>query len=192
MIVVIIGLYSKLINVKNTSYKSIQTTQKKLNAANTTILELQTTNDSLNDKYETLSTDYDKIKSKYSKLKSNYLDMKKDYDDIKSNIIGYKNTTHKKLTKSNGIVYYNNHKETYYNLPMSNVVSIAQNKGYKGKYWIREDGTKMFGQYIMVAADYSKYPYGSIVSTSLGKGIILDTGTFRFTNSNQFDIATSW
>ena len=96
------------------------------------------------------------------------------------------------LTKRGGVNYFDGHKETYYNLPMKKVVSNAQNRGIEGNYWEREDGAKMLGDYIMVAADQSIHPYGSIVATSLGDGIVVDTGTFIKTNPQQIDIATTW
>ena len=57
---------------------------------------------------------------------------------------------------------------------------------------MREDGVKMYGNYVIVAANQSVYPYGTIVETSLGLGIVLDTGSFAKDNPNQFDIATDW
>lgn len=96
------------------------------------------------------------------------------------------------LTKRGGVNYFDGHKETYYNLPMKKVVSNAQNRGIEGNYWEREDGAKMLGDYIMVAADQSIHPYGSLVETSLGMGIVVDTGTFIQTNPQQIDIATTW
>ena len=82
--------------------------------------------------------------------------------------------------------------ETYYNLDMTGVVRGLQSKGYKGEYSVREDGCKMFGDYIMVAANYDIHPYGSIVETSLGLGIVCDTGGFIKWNPTGLDIATDW
>ena len=96
------------------------------------------------------------------------------------------------LTKSKGTVQFQGHKETYYNLPMNKVVSNAQKRGIEGEYWEREDGAKMLGDYIMVAADQKIHPYGSLVNTSLGMGIVVDTGTFIYSNPQQIDIAVTW
>lgn len=99
------------------------------------------------------------------------------------------------LTKSKGTVQFDGHKETYYNLNMSKVVSNAQKKiegAKEWEYWEREDGAKMLGDYIMVAADQKIHPYGSLVETSLGTGIVVDTGTFIQTNPQQIDIAVTW
>lgn len=101
-------------------------------------------------------------------------------------------STSSTLTKKLGVNYFDGHKETYYNLPMKNIVSKAHDKGIEGNYWEREDGAKMLGDYIMVAADQSIHPYGSIVATSLGEGIVVDTGEFIKTNPQQIDIATTW
>lgn len=82
--------------------------------------------------------------------------------------------------------------ETYYNLDMSGIVARLQRQGYEGEYWIREDGAKMYGSYIMVAACYQLHPYGSIVETSLGYGIVCDTGGFVEWNPTGLDLATNW
>ena len=98
------------------------------------------------------------------------------------------------LNAYNGVNYNaNGNKETYYNLPMGGIVSRAQNEwGIEGEYWVREDGVKMYGDYVIVAANLNEYPRGSIVETSLGQGIVLDTGGFAQYNPQQFDIATDW
>lgn len=96
------------------------------------------------------------------------------------------------LTRSGGVNYYGEQKETYYNLNMSRVVSNAQGNGLDGEYWVREDGAKMFGDYVIVAANQEVYPYGSTVETSMGTGIVLDTGEFANGNPTQLDIATDW
>ncbi len=83
-------------------------------------------------------------------------------------------------------------KETYYNLNMSGVVKIMRRMGNNDEYWVREDGCKMLGDYIMVAANLDLRPRGSIVETSLGDGIVCDTGGFAKKNPTQLDIATNW
>jgi len=82
--------------------------------------------------------------------------------------------------------------ESYYNLPENVVVANANAQGIKGDYWVRGDGVKMFGDYVIVAANRSLYPYGSTMNTSLGTGISLDSGTFIYSNPNQLDIAVNW
>ena len=100
------------------------------------------------------------------------------------------------LTPKGGINYNRNgYLETYYNLDMSLVVSNMRDRGFPASeypYWVRSDGVKMLGDYVMVAADLNIHPRGSLVHTSLGTGIVCDTGEFTETNSYQFDIAVSW
>ena len=96
------------------------------------------------------------------------------------------------LTASKGVNYGPSGKETYYNLNMSGVVNIMQNMGYNEQYWVREDGVKMYGEYVMVAADLNTHPRGSIVESSLGTAIVVDTGGFAASDPNQLDIATDW
>ena len=82
--------------------------------------------------------------------------------------------------------------ETYYNLNMEGVLEIMYSLDYYYDYWVREDGVKMFGDYVMVAANLDIFPRGSIVETSLGQGIVCDTGEFIYDNPYQFDIAVDW
>ena len=89
-----------------------------------------------------------------------------------------------RLTRSSGVNYYNGNKETYYNLDMSGVISNAQSMGIQGNYWIRDDGVKMYGDYVIVAAQMDK---GTLISTSLGTGIVLD-----YCPAGTIDIATNW
>lgn len=82
--------------------------------------------------------------------------------------------------------------ETWYNLDMSRVISNMREKGYTEEdypYYIREDGAKMLGDFVMVAADLSIHPRGTIVETSLGQGIVCDTGDFT---EDIYDVATDW
>ena len=96
------------------------------------------------------------------------------------------------LTKEGGVFTFNGHTETYYNLDMSVVVQVAQSRGIAGEYHVRSDGAKMIGDYIMVAACYDVHPYGSLVNTSLGMGIVVDTGGFIEWNPTGCDIACDW
>ena len=96
------------------------------------------------------------------------------------------------LTASGGVNYYGDQKETYYNLNMNNIINNAHSAGIEGEYWVREDGVKMFGDKVIVSANQEVYPYGSTVETSLGTGIVLDTGEFAHSNPTQVDIATDW
>ena len=83
-------------------------------------------------------------------------------------------------------------KEVYYNMNMSQVVANLKSAGYEGDYWVRDDGVKMFGSYVMVAACYSVHPYGSFVETTLGTAIVCDTGTFAYSYPQMLDVAVTW
>lgn len=111
-----------------------------------------------------------------------------DYNDVDSN--------ESVLTPSGGINYNRDgYLETYYNLDMSLVVSNMRDRGFSASeypYWVRDDGVKMIGKYVIVAADLNIHPRGSTVHTSLGTGLVCDTGSFTESNSYQFDIAVSW
>lgn len=96
------------------------------------------------------------------------------------------------LNKTIGTITGPSGKETYYNLNMDGVVAIMRRMGNDDEYWVRDDGCKMLGDYIMVAADLDIHPRGSLVDTSLGKAIVCDTGTFTEPNPNQIDIAVTW
>lgn len=79
--------------------------------------------------------------------------------------------------------------ESWYDLPMEKVVSRAQNMGIPAELWIREDGVKMFGPWVIVAAHPSVTRY-SRIQTSLGEGIVLDRHTCS--DPQLIDIATDW
>lgn len=99
------------------------------------------------------------------------------------------------LTARAGTVMGPSGKETYYNLPMGGVVRTMRNMGFSEPefpYWVREDGVKCLGPYVLCACNLSVHPRGSLVETSLGMGICADTGGFARHNPYQIDIATSW
>lgn len=97
-----------------------------------------------------------------------------------------------KLTPAKGRINGPSGQETYYNLDMSGVVNIMRGMGNNDQYWVREDGVKMLGDYVMVAASFNIRPRGSLVETSLGMGIVCDTGGFAHANPTQIDIAVTW
>ena len=96
------------------------------------------------------------------------------------------------LTASSGVNYYGSQRETYYNLDMSGCVNIMRDMGNTDEYWVREDGVKMLGSYVMCAANLDMYPRGSLVETSLGTAIVVDTGGFADSDPYQIDIAVTW
>ena len=99
------------------------------------------------------------------------------------------------LTQYKGVNYGPSGRETYYNLYMGTVVKYMRDLGYSEseyQYWVRDDGVKMFGKYVMVAANLKTRPKGTILETSLGWGIVVDTGTFVETYPDGIDIAVNW
>lgn len=110
-----------------------------------------------------------------------------DYSNSMSNDSGgssYSGSSGSKLTPQGGVNYYNNQKETYYNLDMSGVIANAQSQGIEGNYWVRGDGVKMYGDYVIVAA---QAPKNTIIETSVGTGIVLD-----YCPAGTIDVATNW
>ena len=100
--------------------------------------------------------------------------------------------TGSKLTRRGGVNYGPTGKETYYNLNMSGVVRIMRRMGYSEAeypYWVRNDGCKMLGPYIMSAANLNHFPRGSVVESSLGWTLVCDTGYLQW---DQLDIAVNW
>lgn len=86
-------------------------------------------------------------------------------------------------------------RETYYNLRMDNCVNYMRELGYDEEeypYWIRDDGAKMLGNYVMCAANWKIRPKGTIIPTSLGDAIVVDTGEFVADFPYGVDLATDW
>jgi hypothetical protein len=99
------------------------------------------------------------------------------------------------LTKSAGVFQGPSGKETYYNLPMGQVINNMRSLGYSVEeypFTVREDGAKCLGPYVIAAANLNLRPRGTIVETSLGMAIVCDTGGFATYNSTQLDLATDW
>lgn len=94
------------------------------------------------------------------------------------------------LTAKLGRITFMDHEETWYNLPMNNVIQKAAENGIYGDYWERADGCKMYGKFILCAGAPERY--GEIIETSRGLGIILDTGDYVKTNPTAIDMAVTW
>lgn len=93
------------------------------------------------------------------------------------------------LTAKAGRIVYGDHVETWYNLNMDRVIERADKAlGMTNLYHVREDGVRMYGPWVIVAADKSAIRY-TRVDTSLGEGIILDTHN---TDPEVYDIAVTW
>lgn len=98
------------------------------------------------------------------------------------------------LTKSGGTNYGPRGKETWYNLKMGRCIDIMRANGYSVEeypYWVREDGAKMLGEYVMVAANTYIYEKGTLLETSLGTGIVVDH-CVRSTYDPGVDICVTW
>lgn len=122
-------------------------------------------------------------------------DLNKDNSDSGSELKNDNNWNGKRLSKNAGTIQGPSGKETYYNLNMSGVVSIMRGMGFSEKeypYHVRKDGAKCLGDYIMVAANLQLRPRGSLVETSLGMGLVCDTGGFAKHNITQLDLAVNW
>lgn len=111
--------------------------------------------------------------------------------EIPETIVYVKPST-RQLTKSAGRVMGPTNEETWYNLPMEKVIQSMRNRGYSEEdypFYIREDGVKMLGDFVMVAADLDLHPKGTVVTTSVGQGLVCDTGEFE---NDIFDVAVDW
>lgn len=99
------------------------------------------------------------------------------------------------LNAGNGLIQGPSGTETYYNLPMQGVVALMREMGFDEAnypYWEREDGVKMFGPYVMCAANLEIRPKGTIIQSSLGMAIVCDTGGFVEWDPERLDIAVNW
>lgn len=194
--------------------KSSHHTLNKMSDLKNLIKEDQVSLIQTNTKIEDTEDEQSIVKTELHTLKSEKEDIEKEKNDIESKITekqsiideyNRQQEEEKKktqtlnsnwngsiLTKSAGVNYGPSGKETYYNLNMSGVVNIMRNMGNNDEYWVRNDGCKMLGNYIMVAANLNVHPRGSLVETSLGTGIVCDTGGFASGNATQLDIATTW
>lgn len=86
------------------------------------------------------------------------------------------------LTKDKGVNYFNGHRETYY----SQKVLPGHGLNIPGRH-VAADGTiRDANGYLCLAS--SDYPKGTVVQTSLGAGIVYDTGCA----SGTIDIYTDW
>lgn len=98
------------------------------------------------------------------------------------------------LNAKSGTVVGPSGKETYYNLNMSRIVANTKAYGIAGDYHVSPEGYKMFGEYVMVAANLNIHPRYSVIRTSVSdKCLVVDTGEFTQNGSGtQVDIAVVW
>lgn len=103
--------------------------------------------------------------------------------------------TEGQITKERGGCMGPSGRETYYNLKMDLCVQYMRDLGFDEvnfPYWIRDDGAKMLGNYVMCAANWKTRPRGTILPTSLGDAIVVDTGAFVADYPNGVDLAVDW
>ena len=194
------GVTTCLLEVASEAQVNISKKEQKYSIGYTnTVVNLRESNSTDSKKLDTLNINtkvrYIKTDTKWYKVK-----YKNQEGYIRSDLLSKNKTKvvvskpHKEhLTRRNGVFYFQGRRESYYNLPMSRVVSNMNRMGFRGSYSVRYDGVKLFNGYVMVAGDLSAYPRGSLIETSLGTGIICDTGTFVHTyGANALDIATNW
>lgn len=119
-----------------------------------------------------------KLKKKRKKLKANsYCGVILQYDKAY-------NITTNKLTYSNGVCYYNGHRETFY----SQCVLPGGGLSIPGRH-VANDGTiRDKDGYIVVAANPSFYARGSRLMISLGPAKVYDSGCAYGT----IDVYTNW
>lgn len=100
------------------------------------------------------------------------------------------------LTKRGGVFYGPSGKEKYYNLTMSKCIDTMRRTGEypEEEYpvWVRQDGVKMFGEYVMCAMNIYVHPLGDKVDLSLGKGIVVDHCPAAVNGLCAVDIAVTW
>jgi len=100
-----------------------------------------------------------------------------------------------RITKERGGYMGPSGRETYYNLYMGNCVGYMRELGYDEvtyPYWVRDDGAKMLGNYVMCAANWHIRPKGTLLETSLGTAIVVDTGDFVAEFPYGVDLAVDW
>lgn len=125
-------------------------------------------------------------------METMYIEPVQDNTPVEQEVYAYTPPTGGSLSPSAGVYAGPSGKETYYNLDMSGVIAIAQSAGISGNYWVRSDGVKMYGDYVICACGFTVRPRGTIIETSLGTGICLDTGGFAENDPYQIDIAVNW
>ena len=127
------------------------------------------------------------------KLEENHVDFFEEVSNEEDDVGDDYEWTEGRLTKEAGVYYGPSGKETYYNMNMSGCIENMCNElGILGVEGSNEYGAKTFNGLVMVAANFSVHPRGSEVETSLGRGIVVDTGEFAYADPNQLDIAVNW
>jgi hypothetical protein len=95
------------------------------------------------------------------------------------------------LTAKIGTIQFEGHKETWYDLNMGRITERADAYyGIEGVYAVSEDGIKTYNGLVICAA-HKSVPYGTIVNTSRGIGVVLDYHTVA-EDKTLIDVATDW
>lgn len=194
-----VSVLGVIVSVKNVTDK-INKMQNKIDEYELLVEELEKENEELIGINLELGKEVDMLTAGIQNIQDKLIATKEELDAIKQQsveiveeeVYTYTVPQNDCLTPSKGVHYGVSGKETYYNLDMSGVVSIMRSMGNNDPYWIREDGVKMLGDYVMIAANLDLRPRGSLVETSLGTGIVCDTGGFAEKDPTQIDIAVNW
>lgn len=99
------------------------------------------------------------------------------------------------LTRSGGKFDGPSGLEKWYNLPMGRCITNMRNMGYDTEtypYWIREDGAKMLGEYVMCASNNNYRPKGTVIETSLGMALVVDSCEAAASNPTLLDMCVDW
>lgn len=99
------------------------------------------------------------------------------------------------LTRSGGTFPGPSGLETWYNLRMGVCISNMRAMGYDVEtypYYIREDGAKMLGEYVMCASNNKVRPKGTIIETSLGMAIVVDSCEAANSTPSLLDLCVDW
>ena len=146
----------------------------------------------------------EKKKKEAAKRKARIEQAKKEQKEAAARRIAHQNTVRtggnanwngRRISRSAGSIMGPSGKETYYNLNMAVCVRVMRRMGFSEAeypYEVRADGVKTLGGYVMVAANLGIRPKGTLIETSVGTGIVVDTGGFAKRNKTQLDIAVNW
>lgn len=188
--------YMKSLKIKKVNYKRYTTTRLNVRTqpnTDSTILGTLEEGDRIKVIGKVKGTDFVQIKykKKNAYVCKDYLSEEKPQPSVETYL--WSGT---KINRSNGTVSGPSGKETYYNLPMGGVIRIMRDRGYSESeypYWVNESGCKCLGSYIMIAADTSRYPKGTIMPTTLGMGIVADHCASAASYSGTWiDLAVTW
>ena len=165
----------KELKKEETKVEESKPTEKTQPVVDNSLNSSETVENSETDEVQKVSFDDISLDEKNQALQSGTLAL--DYSGIYT-------SSNERLTKSKGVVYYNDHKETYYDEKVLPGLGL----NIPGRH-VADDGTIRDGEgYICVAANYDYMPKGSILITSLGPAKVYDTGC----SYGTIDIYVNW